>query len=219
LRDELEDRMHLGVGRDDVAEGVALAQPVAKLAGLLNEPRLLDGPVDDGAERLRIERLEQVVLGPLLHRVDGARDRPECRHDHEHGSRRGHPGLLHEGDAVEPRHLEVRQDDVGDELVELSERLEAVGRRLGRKTVFAEDLAQRGARIRLVVDDEDPTALGHGGTLGRLRPVRETGMGRRLEGLLVTETTLPRRKKRSYLVTQRCVLVIQALKHEILGCG
>ena len=69
--------------------------------------------------------------------------------------------LLHEGDAVEAGHLQVRQDDVGRELVELAERLEPVGRRLGRVAVFAEDLGERGARVRLVVDDEDPAAGCH----------------------------------------------------------
>ena len=140
---------------------VALAQPVAQAPRLLDEPRLLHRPLDDRAERLGVERLDEVVLGALLHRVDGARDRAERRHDDEDRARRRRPRLLHERDAVEPRHLQVRQDDVGRELLELAERLEAVGRGLGRVALFAEDLAERGPRVRFVVDDEDSTAVRH----------------------------------------------------------
>ena len=46
----------------------------------------------------------------------------------------------------------------GRELLELSERLEAVGRGLGRVALVAEDLAERGPRVGLVVDDEDAAA-------------------------------------------------------------
>ena len=58
LGDELEDRLHLGVARHDVTQRVALAQPIAKAARLLDEPRLLHRAVDDGAERLGVERLQ-----------------------------------------------------------------------------------------------------------------------------------------------------------------
>ena len=162
LGHELEDRLHLGVARHDVTQRVALAQSIAQAARLLNEPRLLHRPLDDGAERLGIERLEEVILRALLHRVDGARDGAERRHDDEDRPGRRRPRLLHERDAVESRHLEVRQDDVRGELVELSERFEAVRRGLRREAVFAEDLAQRGPGVRFVVDDEDSTAVSHG---------------------------------------------------------
>ncbi len=64
--------------------------------------------------------------------------------------------LVHERDAVEPGHLQVREDHVGRELFELAERLEAVGRGLGVVPLVVQDFAQRGARVRLVVDDENP---------------------------------------------------------------
>ena len=45
--------------------------------------------------------------------------------------------FLHEGDAVEARHLEIRQDDVGHEFGHLTEALEAIGRGLGDITFVA----------------------------------------------------------------------------------
>ena len=147
-------------------ERVALAQPVAQPPRLLEQARLLHRALDDRGERLGVERLGEVVLGALLHGLDGARDRAERRHDHEDRARRGGLRLLHERDAVEAGHLQVGEDDVGVELLELAERLEAVGRRLGRVALVAEDLAQRGARVRLVVHDEDAS---RGSPLAALR--------------------------------------------------
>ena len=114
---------------------------IAELPRLLEEPRLLHRALDDRGERLEVERLREVVLGALLHRGDRARDRAEGRHHDEHRARRRRARLLHERDAVEARHLQVRQDDVGAELLQLAERLEAVGGRLGGVALVAEDLA------------------------------------------------------------------------------
>ena len=113
---------------------VALAQPLAEAHVLLEEPRLLHRALDDRRERLEVERLREVVVGALLDGVDRAGDGAERGHHDEHGAGQDARALLHEPDAVEPRHLEVGQDDVRRELVELAERLEAVGRGLGRVT-------------------------------------------------------------------------------------
>src|ERR1019366_73108 len=48
------------------------------------------------------------------------------------------------------------------------EGLEAVGGGLRREAVFAQDLAERRASVRFVVDDEDSTAMGHGDGFCRL---------------------------------------------------
>jgi hypothetical protein len=104
---------------------------------------------------VEVERLRQVVVRALGHRLDGVGDRAERRH-HDEGARgQDRARLLHEADAVEPGHLEVRQDDVGTELFELAERLEAVGRGLRRVTLFTEDLGERSARVGFIVDDQD----------------------------------------------------------------
>jgi hypothetical protein len=119
------------------------------------------GAIDDHVEHAEIERLREVMVGALLYGFDGVRDRPESRHHDEHDRRVRGARFLHEPDAVEPRHLEIREDDVGVELVELAERLEAVRRRLGDVAFLVQDLGERSARVRLVIDDENSPSRGH----------------------------------------------------------
>ena len=71
LRDELQDRLHLRIRADDVPERVPLAEAIAELPRLLEEACLLHRPLDDGRQRLEIERLRQVVLRPFFHGGDG----------------------------------------------------------------------------------------------------------------------------------------------------
>ncbi len=174
LRDEVQHRLHLRVARHDVAEGVAFAEPVAQPLRLLQQLRLLHRALDDRAERPGVQRLEEVVLRPLSHRVHGARDGAERRHHDEHRPRSRRPRLLHERDSVQAGHLEVREDYIGAELLQLPESLEPVGGRLGRVALFVENLAQRRAGVRLVVDDEDPAlARGHESRSTKLQRCRE----------------------------------------------
>ena len=158
LRDQREHLLHLRVVGDDVTERVALAQAIAQLPRFLDQARLVHRAVDHGRQGREVERLGEVILGPLLHRLDGAADGAEGGHHHEDRSRRGRLRLVHEGDAIEPGHLQIGEDHVGDELFELAQRLESVGRGLRRVAFFPQDLAEGGARVGLVVDDEDAAA-------------------------------------------------------------
>jgi hypothetical protein len=127
----------------------------------VEEARLFHRALDDGGQRLVLEGLGEIILGPLLHGSDGAMDRGERRHHDEDGTMQGALRLLHERDAVEARHLEVGEDDVRRKLLQLSERLEAVGGRLDSIALVAQNLAQCGAGVGLVVDDENAVARGH----------------------------------------------------------
>ena len=69
--DGLVDLAH---GRAAADDGVAVVIPGQRLGDdgrLAHQPGQLQGLADHAAELLRIERLEQVVVGPLLHRLDG----------------------------------------------------------------------------------------------------------------------------------------------------
>ena len=140
---------------------------------LLEQARLLHGALDDGRERLEVERLGEVVVGALLDGRDGARDGAEGGHHHEDASAATRScAFSMKAMPSRPGHLEVGEDDVGGELLELAEGLEAVGGGLGRVALVAQDLGERGARVGLVVDDEDPAARTHDG------PVLAVGSGR-----------------------------------------
>ena len=83
--------------------------------------------------------------------------------------------LLHERDAVEAGHLQVGEDDVGRELLELAERLEAVGGRLGRVALVAQDLA-RAPRAR----SPRRRRRGCGPAAGAASPARPSAIARGL---------------------------------------
>jgi hypothetical protein len=162
-----------GWRRDHVAERVPLAELLAEARVLLEEPRALDGALHHGHEHVEVERLRQVIVSALRHRLDGVGDGAERRHHDEGARREDRPRLLHEADAVQTGHLEVGQHDVGAELLELAQRLEAVGRSLGRVALFPEDLGEGSTRVGLVVDDEDSAPTSHGGRLPH-PPARRT---------------------------------------------
>ena len=129
-------------------------EDVAQRAGLSRQTVYRYFPSKDHLMMALVSREEETFL-------DGVGDRSEGRHHHEGGVALRGLGLLHQPDAVEAGHLEVGQDDVGIELGELAERLEPVSGRVGDEAVLVQDLAQRGASVRLVVDDENPTPRRH----------------------------------------------------------
>ncbi len=115
----------------------------------------LDGARDGEHELVGVERLRQVVERARLHRRD--RDAlGAVRREHHHRNARilRADGREHRH-AVDARHREIRQDDVG--AVGL-ERRDAVSSAVGARhleTGVAEDGFEREAHRRFVVDDED----------------------------------------------------------------
>ena len=169
LLDHPQQLDHAGVRADDVPESVALAEPLAQPAVLLHQAGALHGALDHHRQHREIEGLGEVVVGALLHRLDGVGDGAEGGHHHEGRVALGGLGLLHQADAVEARHLQVGEDHVGLELLELAERLEAVGRRLGAVALLTEDLREGRPCVGLVVHDQDPPAGCHGDALAGFR--------------------------------------------------
>jgi hypothetical protein len=110
-------------------------------------------------ELVHVERLDQVVVGPLADRRDRALH-PLVRGDHDHvGARVHRVDLLEEVDAAHARHLEVGDHHVGTELVDVRERL------LG--ALRAEDLEPRAEQVEL---EGDPTC-GSSSTTMIFRPM------------------------------------------------
>ena len=61
---------------------------------------------------LHLERLEDVVIRALLHRLDGGLDCPEARHDDRHDVRRVLADGSEQLEAAHVRHLQVAQHQV-----------------------------------------------------------------------------------------------------------
>src|SRR5262249_46239015 len=124
----------------------------------------------DVDDLLHLERLEDVVVGAALHRVDGRLHRAEAGHDDRQRVGRRRADLLEQLDAAHARHLQIADHEivVGD--VELAQRRVAVFGRAPALSSYPGEVRGEGANDFLVVDDPPPGALffarGQGATAG-----------------------------------------------------
>ncbi len=107
-REHLVEREARGDGLAHLVERERLAQPQV----LRREPLLLEPALDDVDDLFDLERLEDVVVGAALHRVDRRLDRAEAGHDDGERVRRRVADGLEQLDAAHARHLEVADDEV-----------------------------------------------------------------------------------------------------------
>jgi hypothetical protein len=143
-----------------------------RLADLVDRQRLAQADVlglqllavqpalDDVDDLLDLERLEDVVVGAALHRLDRGLDRAEAGHDHGEDVQALLGDLLEQLQPRQPRHLEVGDDQVVRPQPQLVERLLAV---LAGRDLVALELQELGEDLAdhlLVVDDEDARAAG-----------------------------------------------------------
>jgi len=163
LPDQLEHLLDLAVvaddlhaagrGRGDAGHGVGQADD------LLHQPADFQGVRGDPPEFLGVEGLQQVVVGPQLHRLDGGVGRAEGGHDDD---RRLDLPLLDLGQGVQPvqpRHLVVQQHGVERLLGEAGQGRHAV--RAGDHVValLGEEPGEEMDQPFVIVHHED---LGHG---------------------------------------------------------
>ena len=112
LPDQLEHFLHLRVLADDVPEFVSAAQLPAQVAVLALD--LPDGEDALGQEGrlLGVERLDEIVMGTLLHRRDRRVHRGVGRHDDDARLRPERADLAKRVDAVHAtRHLQIHEAD------------------------------------------------------------------------------------------------------------
>src|ERR1039457_223078 len=164
LLDEPEEVAHGGALADDRLEPVVL-QASLEADRFLREPERLDGALHAAEQRVGDDGLRQVVECAEVMCLARALARAVRRHeDHSRRERpvRERAETLHDVHSGEPRHLEVRQDDLGPDLRRFREGFAAVGRGRHAIALVLEDHRERLALVLLVVDDEE-------GSLGLLR--------------------------------------------------
>src|SRR5690606_29907870 len=116
---------------------------------------------------VRAERLRDVVVGALLHRLDREIHPAVRGHDDDHRLAVLRLVALEELEAVQARHADIAQDDVGLELDCLGEPLLTVARRRDLVSLLAQDERDRVTQPWLVVDDQDVhTSAGSGVNAG-----------------------------------------------------
>ena len=165
LLEDLLDPGHLLAGPQEsrALARLDLAQPVAQVLALALQVLDLEHLLERDLELFFLEGLVDVVGRAEVHGVDhGARLADDGQHDH------GHLGqelldLAERLDAVDARHHDVEHDHVGPRAaVQELHRLEAV---LGEQDVVAlhgQQILQVGADHLRVVDDHDRLALRNG---------------------------------------------------------
>jgi hypothetical protein len=136
--------------------------------GLLFPERLVEEPdVEDVADPqehlLHIQRLREEVVcsGHQRPMLDLARD-VSGEHEDRRVRRRleGGPELLHHGEPVHPRHVEIQDDEIGSELLDEIPHLLRIGRgdRVDIAGLSEDPLQEQHVRF-LVVHDEDPSLV------------------------------------------------------------
>ena len=149
-----EEGVHRRRAADEVDQLVALADLRREPAVLALEPPARQRPVDRELERLRLERLREVVVGAGADRLDGAGDRAVGRHHDE-----ADVGVLRAHAGEELAAVAVRQPPVGDH--EIDRRAAELAHRLGERAGLGDAVALGGeepgeepALVGLVLDDE-----------------------------------------------------------------
>ena len=109
----LDHVAHLRAVADDALEAELLVEPALQLDVGPPQPGALGGLLGDRAKLLDVQRLEQVVERPLLHRLDRRGDRPVAGHE-DHLA----VGLGLLGPGEDPEAVDVVHHQVGNNHVE-----------------------------------------------------------------------------------------------------
>jgi len=156
---QLEDPLHGGALRDEVAEPVLLLQGQAQDGVLAHQALLRDHLLHEERELLRVEGLHQVVEGAELHGRDRGVHRGVGGH-HDHGRLRLELArLLQDLEPVHAGHLEVHQHDVPALALHLLDGAAPVGSGGDLEAVLLQPPAQGFPDDLLVVDHQDPGVL------------------------------------------------------------
>ena len=157
--DQVVDLLHRLALADQVVEPEALAELLLQVPVLGGEPPLVQ-PLADGEHHLFVlERLGDVVEGPLAHRLDGALDRGEGGDHHHHQVGIAPADLAQHLHAVHAGEHEVEEDEV--DLLPLQDRqpLLAGGGGERRVPLLADEHGQDVLENLFVVDDQDVHAV------------------------------------------------------------
>ena len=147
--------LHRFAVADQATDPPDIFEPPAKDRDLLKGLRLVERLLDEQPESIHVDGLGQIVVGAFAHGRDGAVDGGEPGQDDDR-----HPGQfplerVHQPEPVDIRHYEVRDHEgrTGDR--DLLEGFLSLSGDFYLISPAREDGLERGARILLIVDDED----------------------------------------------------------------
>ena len=109
--DPLVDLAHPGALAEEVVERVLVADAPPERADLVLELAVGQGLLDQDLEPVDVDGLVDEVVGAELHRLDGRRDRGVAGHQDRRDRQVAVVDLADQVEAVDPRELEVDQDE------------------------------------------------------------------------------------------------------------
>ena len=140
---------------DERARIGALLQPESQLVVLCHHGLELEGLKHQCPQPLHVQRLGQIIIGTLLHRLDRAFDRAVSGHQDEHGIAAFSPGFLEQLQAAHLGHLHVHDQEVIEPFADELERARSVVGRVHQVTLALERLLNARTKSALVVHDQD----------------------------------------------------------------
>ncbi len=179
-------------GRDRLADLVD-RERVLEPDVLVLQPLAIEAALHDVNDLLHLERLEDVVVGPLLHRLDRRLDGAEAGHDDRDDRDALLADLLDQLEPTHVGHLQIRDDQVVAALVQLLEGQRAVLDGVDDVPLHGQEVGQDLADHLLVVDDQDPGRLQHRDVVRPLGPVGRIGRVRWVGWWLLRRRCLGRR--------------------------
>jgi hypothetical protein len=158
--DRLVDLAHCRAAAKDGVAAIVLGERLCDRGRRTHQAGQLQRLADDAPQLLRVERLEQVVVGPLLHRRD-CRIRRGDTGDEDDGDPRVNgtntPIKLQPG-AIGQTH--VQEDDVRQRCRQLPRSIRAVAGYGNRHAEWRQGVGCLGQdEVRVVIDEQEP---GHG---------------------------------------------------------
>ena len=118
---------------------------------LLFDLAVLERLADQTRQIIGVERLGDVVVGPVLQRLDGSLNRSVAGHDDDDNFRIDLANLAVQLETVHAGHLDIQQRQIPALARQLQQRLARAGGRLDHVALFLEPFAQRFADHVLIV--------------------------------------------------------------------
>ena len=153
--DGLVDLLHGRVPPHEGAELPDLLEPRLERGDFLREPARRQRALGEQERLVEVEGLGEVVVGALLHGLDGRLHGAVGGHDHHLGIGALPADAAEEGQPVDARHADVEEDQVERLLLGLPKRGGAVLHRRDLVAGAAEALLEDPAESVFVVGDED----------------------------------------------------------------
>ncbi len=155
LSDEPVDVLHDRRAADQATELPALGEIAREPQQLLAIAHALDRLLENHLEPGEVDRLGEVVVSALAHRLGRVLDRAVAGEQDEHGVRQIFADRAHQLDAGRAGHHQIGKNDVRRELPADGQRVPRVGGGAALISPTGDEFGESGPRGILVVHDED----------------------------------------------------------------